>query len=360
MIAVLQPSTMEELAEAVRSSPRVLPVGGGTKPRLSAAPGAVPLSLAGLGRILEYDPSEFTFTAEGGTPLRDIGAALAERGQHLPFDLALAGAGATLGGTVAAGLSGSGRLRFGGLRDFILAVRFVDGAGRVLRMGGKVVKNAAGFDLPKFFVGSLGRFGVLGELTFKVFPRPQSELTIEFTVPDAAAMAQLFAAAARGRWEFAALDASLPGGRVYGRLGGAPEALAALAADLAARWPARVLPAEAAAEVWRSANELGWAHPGGVLFKLPLTLARLPDFTALLGSLSDARGWVSGAGNGGCLSLADAAQVPALERALRPWGGTALALRGESPLWLGRPPDAAIFAAVKRALDPADRFPPLS
>jgi glycolate oxidase FAD binding subunit len=143
MTASLQPATIEELAEAVRSSPCVLPVGGGTKPRLSGAAAAAPLSLAGLNRILEYDPSEFTFTAQGGTPLRDIGAALAERGQHLPFDLVLAGAGATLGGTVAAGLSGSGRLRFGGLRDFILAVRFVDGSGRVLRMGGKVVKNAA-------------------------------------------------------------------------------------------------------------------------------------------------------------------------------------------------------------------------
>jgi glycolate oxidase FAD binding subunit len=227
-------------------------------------------------------------------------------------------------------------------------------------MGGKVVKNAAGFDLPKFFVGSLGRFGVLGELTFKVFPRPQSELTLEFGVPDAAAVARLFAEAARGRWEFAALDASLPGGRAYGRLGGAPAALAALAADIGGRWPARVLPPEAAADVWRSANELSWAHPGGVLFKLPLTLARLPDFAGLIRELPAARGWVGAAGNGGYVSLADSAQVGDLARALGRWGGTALALRGESPLWLGRPPEAAIFAAVKRALDPDGRFPPLS
>ena len=88
-------------------------------------------------------------------------------------------AGATLGGTVAAGVSGPGRFRFGGVRDFILGVRFVDGQGRLLRMGGKVVKNCAGFDLPKFFVGSLGRFGVLAEVTFKVFPAPASRLTLK-------------------------------------------------------------------------------------------------------------------------------------------------------------------------------------
>src|SRR5207253_308179 len=146
---------------------------------------------AGLRGITEYDPSEFTFTAGAGTPVREIVAALAERGQYLPFDPMLADAGATLGGTVAAGLSGPGRFRFGGLRDFILGVQFVDGEGRVLRMGGKVVKNAAGFDLPKFFVGSVGRFGILTELTFKVFPRPVATRTLRLDAKDGAAKGQI-------------------------------------------------------------------------------------------------------------------------------------------------------------------------
>src|SRR6185369_15555126 len=124
------------------------------------------------------EPSEFTFTARAGTPVRDVVAALAERGQYLPFDAPWLAAGSTLGGLVAGGVAGPGRFRFGGIRDFILGIRFVDGAGRLLRLGGKVVKNAAGFDLPKFFVGSLGRFGVLVEITFKVFPRPISKLTL--------------------------------------------------------------------------------------------------------------------------------------------------------------------------------------
>ena len=173
MSAPLTPTTPAELAEAVRSQPRVLAVGARTKPRLSQVPDDFALvSTLGLRGIVEYEPEEFTFTALAGTSVREIGQALAEKGQYLPFDPMWLEAGATLGGTVAAGFSGPGRFRFGGVRDFILGVRFVDGLGRLLRMGGKVVKNCAGFDLPKFFVGSLGRFGVLAEITFKVFPRP--------------------------------------------------------------------------------------------------------------------------------------------------------------------------------------------
>src|SRR4051794_9908021 len=181
MTSILAPETLSELIDAVRSTPRLLAIGAGTKPRLSAVD-AVKLSTARLRGISEYDPSEFTFTALAGTPVREIAAALAERGQYLPFDPPLVEAGATLGGTVAAGLSGPGRFRYGGLRDFILGVRFVDGMGRLLRLGGKVVKNAAGFDVPKFLVGSLGRFGVLAEVTFKVFPCPPTALTIRIPV----------------------------------------------------------------------------------------------------------------------------------------------------------------------------------
>ena len=146
--ATLNPTSIGELADAVRSAPRIVATGAGTKPRLVPTSGAFTrLSTSQLRGIVEYDSSEFTFTALAGTPVRDIVAALGEKGQNLPFDPWLVEAGATLGGTVAAGLSGPGRFRFGGLRDFILGVRFVDGTGRLLRMGGKVVKNAAGFDL---------------------------------------------------------------------------------------------------------------------------------------------------------------------------------------------------------------------
>src|SRR5206468_1605473 len=141
--ALIVPASIDELAEIVSSCPRLLAIGAGTKPRLSEVD-VTKVSMSRMRGIVEYEPTEFTFTALAGTLLQELESTLASRGQYLPFDPLLTEAGATLGGTVAAGLSGPGRIRFGGLRDFILGVRFVDGDGRLLRMGGKVVKNAAG------------------------------------------------------------------------------------------------------------------------------------------------------------------------------------------------------------------------
>ncbi len=234
MTGRVAPSSIAELIEAVRATPKLLAVGAGTKPRLATAEG-VKLSTRGLSGIVEYEPTEFTFTALAGTQVGEIVAALAERGQYMPFDPICVEAGATLGGTVSAGLSGPGRFRYGGVRDFILGVRFVDGAGRLLRMGGKVVKNAAGFDLPKFFVGSLGRFGVLAEITFKVFPRPASALTIKLRVDTLETATRIMIEAANERWELAALDIPPAGRDVYLRIEGPAPAIAALSREVLAR-----------------------------------------------------------------------------------------------------------------------------
>ena len=138
MHVALQPSTPFEAAECVRAHPRVLAKGAGTKDALArVGEDVATLSTLALNGIVEYEPAEFTVTVLAGTPIRDLAASLAERGQYLPFDPILVKAGATIGGTVAAGTSGPGRFRFGGVRDFILGVRFVDGAGHLLRMGGK-------------------------------------------------------------------------------------------------------------------------------------------------------------------------------------------------------------------------------
>ena len=127
---MLRPTTPQEVQEAVLTHPRLRPRGAGTKPALSSPQeGEALLDLSGLRGILEYEPEEFVFTALAGTPLEEIEAALKAHGQYLPFDPPLLGKGATLGGTVAAGLSGPMRHRYGGVRDFILGVRFVDGEG---------------------------------------------------------------------------------------------------------------------------------------------------------------------------------------------------------------------------------------
>lgn len=157
--------------ERLRESGRLHPQGGRSKPALAATDEADALELGQCQGVLEYEPSEFTFTALAGTPVAEVVALLVEHGQYLPFDPMLVSRGATLGGTIAANSAGPGRYRYGGIRDFLIGVRFADGRGNLVQGGGKVVKNAAGFDFPKFFVGSLGRFGVLLEVTFKVFPQ---------------------------------------------------------------------------------------------------------------------------------------------------------------------------------------------
>ena len=229
--ALTRPASIAEVQAAVRAAPpgaRILARGRGTKPPLSMPPeGAVALDVSGLSGIIEYEPGEFTFTALAGTPIAEIAAALAEHGQFLPFDPPLVEAGATLGGTVAAGLSGPGRYRYGGVRDFILGVRYVDGAGEVVRTGGKVVKNAAGFDISKLMVGSLGALGVLVELSFKVFPKPEAYATLRVphpTLDDALATLHRLTGS---QMDFFAIDLepTLDGATLWVRLGGLAAAL---------------------------------------------------------------------------------------------------------------------------------------
>ena len=351
MSTPLQPTTPAELAEAVRSAPRVLAVGAGTKSRMSrVAADVVKISTAKLRGVVEYEPSEFTFTALAGTPVREIVATLGERGQYLPFDPLFSAAGATLGGTLASGVSGPGRFRFGGLRDFVLGVRFVDGGGRLMRLGGKVVKNAAGFDLPKFLVGSVGRFGALAEITFKVFPRPLATRTLRLELTDVAAMTEMFATAGSARWELDALEAS-PGERaVYARLAAPAPALDGLTKEIFSRWPGAVLADEAAMKLWSDVSEAAWAHAGGTLVKVALTPSQVPKFVA--GLPTAARCWISAGGNAGYLSLPADVALPTL-------GWPAVTLRGEAALWAGVQPRFEVMRQVKAALDPQNRFPNL-
>jgi glycolate oxidase FAD binding subunit len=359
MSQVLTPRTMPELTEMVRATPKLVPVGSGTKPRLSAL--EVPkVSIAELRGMVEYNPGEFTFTALAGTPVREIAALLAERGQYLPFDPPLVDAGATLGGTVAAGLSGPGRFRFGGVRDFILGIQFVDGLGRLLRAGGKVVKNAAGFDLPKFFVGSCGRFGVLAEMTFKVFPRPADALSLKLNVTDVEAATRMIVEAANSRWQPDALDLLPEGKTICLRLAGPAAGLDELAREILDRWPGQKLSTEEANTIWSELREFRWAHPGGSLVKVPITPAALPGFVHALSEFRDIRLHVSVGGNLAFLSTPGDVDPTALNSRLTTLSLSGLTLRGNGPLWLGVRSRQAISEAVKLALDPENRFPALT
>ena len=358
MNSAFAPASVAEMVDAVRSCPRVLACGAGTKTRLAAVK-ATRISTTRLRGMVEYEPSEFTFTALAGTPLLELVETLAARGQYLPFDPLWVQSGATLGGTVAAGISGPGRLRFGGIRDFILGVQFVDGLGRALRTGGKVVKNAAGFDLPKFLVGSLGRFGVMLEATFKVFPTPPASLTLKLAADDIAVATRILVEAAGARWETDALDI-LPGGSsVALRLAGPAPAIEALAQDVLARWPGEKLSHAAAGQVWSDLREFRWAHAQGPLIKVPLAPGTLPALYAALQPLRDVLAHVSSGGNLAFISLPSAEQAATLDEKLQELRLSGLMLRGEGPLWCGTRSTSQIAQSVKQALDPEARFPGL-
>jgi len=358
MSTVLTPGSVSELIETVRSAPKILAIGAGTKPRLSAT-ADFKISLKQLRGVVEYEPSEFTFTALAGTPVQELAETLASRGQYLPFDPVLLSAGATLGGTVASGLSGPGRLRFGGLKDFILGTQFIDGLGRALRLGGKVVKNAAGFDIPKFFVGSLGRFGVLVELTFKVFPRPPETLTCRLQPGSLEEAVRALKEIARSRFEPDALELRPSDNNIFVRLSGPTQALEPLARDLLTHWPGQRLPDNEAALFWSELREFEWAHRHGPLIKVVLSTENLKGFQETIRSLCDVRLHISAAGNMAFLSLPNTSGLENLSECLSRLSLSGMTLRGEAPLWMGLRPRPQIGLAIKNALDPWGRFPGL-
>ncbi|WP_428539615.1 FAD-binding protein [Profundibacter sp.] len=170
----MKPVDEKELGEAIAGADGPLRiVGGGTRGVVCA--GDV-LSTAGMTGIMLYDPGALTLVARAGTPLVEIEAVLAAEGQRLPFETmdhrGLLGSGgvSTIGGVVAANISGPRRVQAGACRDSLIGVRFVDGRGEVLKSGGRVMKNVTGYDLVKLLAGSYGTLGVLSEVSFKVLP----------------------------------------------------------------------------------------------------------------------------------------------------------------------------------------------
>ena len=128
--------------------------------------------------IVEYDPRELVLTARSGTPLPEIEAALASADQMLAFEPPHFGEGATLGGTIACGLSGPRRPYSGSARDFVLGCKLLNGRGEMLGLGGQVMKNVAGYDVSRLMAGAFGTLGILMEISLKVLPRPAASITV--------------------------------------------------------------------------------------------------------------------------------------------------------------------------------------
>ncbi|MCD2518177.1 glycolate oxidase subunit GlcE [Massilia sp. G4R7] len=165
--------------------------GGGTKDWYGQRLDGEILDTRGYSGIVDYEPTELVITARCGTPLAEIEALLAEQNQMLAFEPPHFGPDATIGGTIAAGLAGPRRANSGGVRDFVLGAKLLDGKGDVLRFGGQVMKNVAGYDVARLLAGSLGTLGLLLEVSVKVLPRSFAETTLRLEIGELDAIRKL-------------------------------------------------------------------------------------------------------------------------------------------------------------------------
>ena len=389
-----RPSTLAEATEALRRADhdgeRVLFVGGGTELSLGAPPTGVEVVLATerLERIVEHAPLDQIVTVEAGVRLASLQDALAASGQMLALDAPWASR-ATLGGLVATNAFGPRRTRYGSIRDLIIGISIVRADGTEARGGGKVVKNVAGFDLPKLMVGSLGTLGFIATVTFRLHPRPETERTVLFADLDADAVRRVVLALKEAQLEPAAVSALVREGgddlgvRFDGRFelgvrfegfeaGVRQQAMKLL--DLATRqgWGAESIGAEVARAFWARHDDARESYAGfrAKLAAQPMELERVANaaigslFTALevprcvcypMLGLAFVAGEVRVPGQ-------VAAAVTAAREAI-PEGSVVLhaappEVRDAVDVW-GPPPAALpLMRAVKQRLDPGRRLAP--
>ena len=179
---------IERIQAAYRDETPLIIHGGGSKTFYGGADEGEVLATRALAGVVDYQPKELVLTAGAGTPLVQIEDMLEDAGQMLAFEPPHFGGYATLGGCVAAGLSGPRRPYAGAVRDHVLGVRVIDGTGQLLRFGGQVIKNVAGYDVSRLMVGALGTLGVLTEVSLKVMPRPAAEVSLQFEMSEADAI----------------------------------------------------------------------------------------------------------------------------------------------------------------------------
>lgn len=378
--AEVAPATPEEVARALAVAGRlgvgVVPVGRLTDPGPEPPRGPyLALSTRRMAGVTDYEPADLTVTAGAGTGLDELARALAARGQWLPADPPRLPR-RTVGGLVAAGAAGPLGTAFGAPRDLVLGLTAVAGDGRVLRLGGRVMKNVAGFDLVKLMVGSRGTLGVVTSASFRLFPRPAADRAY---VVDASAPGDLLEVArgvATGRVvpASAVLVAGAPAApgsaALVVRLQGAPAAVEADARTLlgGALGRARVLDGDEATALLEAVRDQGAEHPLVVrAFALP---GLLPEALAAVGGeappASLAADVLSGRVRGGWpdASAVAPAALRRLRARLEALGGT-LVLERCPPAVLGEVPArgdggraGALGSALRRHFDPSGVLSP--
>jgi glycolate oxidase FAD binding subunit len=346
---LLETDVIERVNQAIASRTPLCIGGGGSKAFYGRRCQGELLDLSQHRGVVSYEPSELVLTARAGTPLAEVEALLAQHNQMFPFEPPQFGPGATLGGMVAAGLSGPRRPWGGSVRDAVLGVKLLNGRGEVLRLGGQVMKNVAGYDLSRLMVGALGTLGVLLEVSLKVLPRPAEERTLVFELDAVAAAARLIA---WGRRPLPLSATLFHAGRLHVRLCGSAQGV---------RAAREALGGEEGREgddgaVWREVREqtLPFFQAAAPLWRVSLPPAAPPLPGEGLTEWGGALRWLH-LGNSG---EEHAASIRERAAAL---GGHATLFRGHDGDDVFQPLPPALLALhrrVKQALDPHGLFNP--
>lgn len=331
--------TCERIKAAVEQRTPLWIQGGGSKAFYGRRIDGEPLATGKYRGIVEYEPSELVLTARAGTPLADIEAALDEADQMLPFEPPYFGDGATIGGTVACGLSGPRRPYAGAVRDLVLGCEIINGFGEHLAFGGQVMKNVAGYDISRLMAGSLGTLGVITSVSLKVTPKPLATRTLAFEMVPADAVD------AMNRWAGRPLPITATchdGERLFVRLAGAETGVRSAAEKLGGELVE-------APDFWSNVREQ--QHP---FFKQAPVIWRLsvPPATPPL----DLPGATLMEWNGALRWLSTDSPAATVRDAAAEAGGHAVCFRGHDGDDVFHPLDearGALHRNLKRAFDPS-------
>jgi glycolate oxidase FAD binding subunit len=386
---IIEPADPAELAQAVggawQRDQAIYPIGGGTSLDfgLPAKRPGLGLSLANLRRVVDYPARDMTITVEAGITMAELQRVMAAQRQHVPIDVAEAGA-ATLGGVIATNQSGPRRYGYGTIRDYVIGISAVDGRGTAFKAGGRVVKNVAGYDFCKLLTGSLGTLAVITQVTLKVRPLAERAAFLVAPLADLNHAESLLANLAQSRTTPVAIELLV--GRAWDELlekaaplriavgleGTEPE-VAWMLDQLGREWQAAGVAAEAitaqprVAEFWQALTEFGARRGAALVAKANVLASRTVALVDEILRIDRQAAIQAHAGSG--IVIAQFAELPPegvagvmikrLEPAARAAGGSAIVLRCASggelthPVVWGPPPaDIDLMRRVKEQFDP--------
>jgi glycolate oxidase FAD binding subunit len=370
---IVEPADASELAATLRAASRdkqsTVLRGGGSKLGWGRIPASIDLivSTAKLNTLLVHRHGDMTATAHAGLPLAELNRELSRHGQWLPINSAFDAA--TIGGVVATNDSGPSRHRFGTPRDLLIGVTLALTDGRLVKAGGHVVKNVAGYDLGKLVSGSFGTLGAIVDATFKLLPIPQVSATVEAAYDDGDALARDVMQVSTSQLEPMAFDVILEGGQYRLRLlfASSPAAVNSQveSAQRLLSKPSSVVTGDGEMAVWSAQTRSPWSGTGAVI-RFGWLPAKLTEVAMLMHDVQQIAGsivMVGRVGIGAGLMRVDGdsrVQAAVVER-LRSsvWAGNVTVLRADGDLkqrvdvW--GPPASAVDAAraLKHMLDPA-------